>query len=268
MEHVSKYVAKKPDSSGFINYTDEENAIWQELCVRQKQIILDRACDEYIHGLEILDLPEDHIPQVAEINANLNAATGWGVETVEALIPVEYFFELLSNKKFPAASFIRSRDELDYLQEPDIFHELFGHCPLLTNPVYANFMQEYGTIALSANEADRALLGRLYWFTVEFGLINTPKGYRCYGGGILSSKNETIYAVESELPERKPLDHGIAALRTPYRIDIMQPIYYVINDLSDLYQIIHNDIFASIAKARELGEFEPCFPPHPDGKQF
>lgn len=258
-EHVSKYVAKKVNKDGLIDYTDAEHKTWHELITRQTRIVQDHACEEYLRGLELLNMSVDHIPQCQEMNAVLGKATGWSVFPVEALIPVDYFFTLLANRQFPAASFIRIPEELDYLQEPDIFHEFFGHCPMLTDPVYANFMQMYGKIALSASPEDRDLLGRLYWFTVEFGLINSSKGPLCYGGGILSSKTETIYAVESDIPKRLPFNKGLDALRTPYRIDIVQPVYYVIDRFDELYQMINNDIFGLIAKARALGEFEPLF---------
>lgn len=259
MEFTSKYVAKKPDKNGHIHYTEEENSVWHDLIMRQHDIVKSRACDEYLQGLDILNFSNDRIPQCYEMNEKLSKATGWTVEPVEALIPTDYFFQLLSSKKFPAACFIRKREELDYLQEPDIFHEFFGHCPLITHPIYADFMQKYGKIALEANEADRDLLGRLYWFTIEFGLIKTAKGLRCYGGGILSSKEETIYAIDSNIPQRKSLNNGLDALRTPYRIDILQPIYYVIDNFQDLFDLLNDDIIGRIQKARQLGEFEPLF---------
>lgn len=264
MEHISKYQAKYPDENGIIHYTAEENQTWHDLITRQEVIIQGRACAEFLEGLKLLNMPRDRIPQLHEMDAALSKATGWTVHPVAALISTDEFFTLLANRQFPAASFIRRREELDYLEEPDIFHEFFGHCPLLTNPTYADFMQRYGEIALSATPEDRLLLGRLYWFTVEFGLIQTPTGPVCYGGGILSSKNETIYAVESPIPERRPFAGGLDALRTLYRIDRMQRVYYVIGRFEEIYEVIDNDIFARIAKARELGEFPPTFEPLPE----
>ncbi len=259
MAFTSKYKAKKPDANGIINFTAEENNVWQELITRQIPIVENRACDEYLTGLELLDLPKDHVPQCHEINGPLEKATGWTVYPVEALIPDDYFFELLANRKFPAATFIRRPDEIDYLQEPDIFHEYFGHCPILTDPTYAKFIQHYGEVALKASPDIRKLLGRLYWFTVEFGLIKTNRGTLCYGGGILSSKEETVYAVESNIPERRPFNDGTDAIRTPYRIDILQPIYYVINNFQDLYNMLEDDIVQHIKDAIALGEFSPTF---------
>src|SRR3990167_4932817 len=214
---MTKYKAKTPDASGHIDFTKEENETWKILIERQLHIIEHRACPEFLEGLAHLNLPLNHIPQCHDINQVLQRTTGWSVVPVAAIIPLSQFFQLLANKQFPAASFIRVREELDYLQEPDIFHEFFGHCPLLTNQAYADFTEHYGKLGLAADEEDRIMLGRLFWFTNEFGLINTAKGLRTYGGGILSSKNETIYCIESDIPERKPFD-VIQVLRTPYRI--------------------------------------------------
>ncbi len=167
----TKYVSRPVDENGIAHYSDEENETWNILMDRQLKVVENRACDEYIKGIEILGMPRDRIPQCKEISAALYQATGWQLEPVAALIPFEKFFELLANRRFPAATFIRTREDLDYLQEPDIFHEIFGHCPLLTNPSYAEFTHIYGKLSLEANKEDRALLARLYWFTIEFGLI-------------------------------------------------------------------------------------------------
>ena len=255
MEHVSRYVAKQPDAKGYIAYTSAENQVWHTLIERQMKIVENRACDEFFEGIKTLAMSHEHVPQCLEINRTLGHATGWSVHPVDALISVDYFFTLLSERKFPAASFIRVPEELDYLQEPDIFHELFGHCPLLTNQVYADFMQKFGEMALRANDVQREYLARLYWFTVEFGIKN-------YGGGILSSKGETIYAVESDEPKRLPLGDASALLRTPYRIDIMQPIYYYIESFDELYQLLDDEksLLAKIDEAHGLGDFEPTFP--------
>jgi phenylalanine-4-hydroxylase len=257
-KHTS-YVARPVDENGVAHYTDEENLIWNELINRQIKIVQNRACDEYIDGIRLLNMPFDRIPQCFEISEVLKEMTGWALEPVPALIPFERFFELLATQRFPAATFIRTREELDYLQEPDIFHEVFGHCPLLTNAAYAEFTQKYGELGLKAKKEDRALLARLYWFTIEFGLIKTAKGLRAYGGGILSSKEETVYCLESQEPQRKEFD-VLDALRTPYRIDIKQPIYFVINHFDTLFELNKMDLISLAQTARELGEFEPAFP--------
>ena len=261
MQASVNYVAKEPDKNGLFHYTNEENRVWHDLYERQINVIKNRACREYCEGIEKLAMPQDRIPQCHEMSAALRDATGWAVEPVPALIPDEQFFSLLAHKKFPAATFIRRRDEFDYLQEPDLFHEFFGHCPLLTEPACADFMQRYGEIAVRATQEERKLLGRLYWFTIEFGLIKTAEGLRIYGGGILSSPKEAVLALEGQDAERKPFVL-LDVLRTPFRIDIVQPIYYVIDDYRKLYDVINTDIIAAIHQAQALGEFEPLFSPH------
>lgn len=256
----TQYQAKVPDENGIIHYTEAEHQIWHELITRQLAIIDGRACREFRDGLQTLDLPRDRIPQPGEVSEQLMDTTGWRVEPVPALINFDRFFRLLSERRFPAASFIRSREEMDYLQEPDIFHEIFGHCAMLTHPGFADFTHAYGEAGVRASKSDRVLLARLYWFTVEFGLLNTDRGLRIYGGGINSSPGETVYALESDKPERRPFD-PIDALRTPYRIDIYQPIYYVLEQLDDLYDLARADLIKLIGEARRLGEFEPSFPP-------
>lgn len=259
IEFHSKYTAKTPNNQGLVIYDSTENNTWKTLYDRQIKIIQGRACDEHLAGLEKLSLDAEKIPQLPEVTQKLYKLTGWSVEPVAALISAEAFFTLLANRRFPAATFIRTPAELNYIQEPDIFHELFGHCPLLTEPVFADFVQEYAKFVLTCHQKDWPLLQRLFWFTVEFGLIHTPKGLRIYGGGILSSIGETVYAVESDLPQRQ-LFNPLAALRTPYRIDQMQSVYFVIHDYQELYHFAKNNIQSCLDKAHELGEFPPLFP--------
>lgn len=259
MEFVSRYVSHQPDAQGFVCYSPEENAVWQTLYARQQNILPHHACDEFLAGLQCLDLSAHEIPQLPDVSRKLTALTGWQVEPVAALISARHFFELLLNRRFPAATFIRTHQELDYVQEPDIFHELFGHCPMLTNPVYANFVYEYARKVLEFPESDWPLLQRFFWFTVEFGLINTKQGLRAYGGGILSSISETAYSVESEVPLRV-LFNPLSVFRTPYRIDDLQKVYFVIDSYQRLYDFVMHDIGSVIHRARELGEFPPLFP--------
>ena len=254
----STYVSKPVDENGHVHYTEAENAVWRDLIIRQLPLLKGRACAEYLHGLALLDLPRDRIPQCYEVSNVLQKATGWTLEPVSALIPFDTFFQLLANRQFPAATFIRRREELDYLQEPDMFHEAFGHCPLLTNPAYADFTHAYGRLGLNASHDDRVMLAKLYWFTIEFGLINTKEGPRIYGGGILSSKGETLYCLDSSVPKRLPFD-PLEVLRTPYRIDIMQPLYYVIDGFDVLFQLIEFDLLELIKKARQLGMHQPLY---------
>ncbi|WP_273022662.1 phenylalanine 4-monooxygenase [Rheinheimera sp.] len=260
MSKSSKYVSRQSDETGFIAWSDEENQIWHELISRQLSVVEGKACDEYMAGLQKLQLPTDRIPQLEEVSKVLRATTGWECAEVPALISFDKFFELLANKRFPVATFIRSREEFDYLQEPDIFHEIFGHCAMLTNPAFAEFTHIYGKLGLAASKQDRVYLARLYWFTIEFGLLKTEKGLRIYGGGILSSPGETTYALGSDIPQRKPFD-ALDVLRTPYRIDIMQPIYFLIERIDQLFDIAHLDMMTLVEQAKALGLHAPKFPP-------
>jgi phenylalanine-4-hydroxylase len=260
MLNNNPYVSKKPDINGHIDYTEAENTIWAELYARQRAIVERYACPEYITGLDALALPHDRIPQLTEVSASLYKQTGWGVAAVPALISFDRFFNLLANRQFPAATFIRRREHLDYLQEPDIFHEIYGHCPLLTHPTYANFMEAFGKIGVAATQQERVSLARLFWFTVEFGLIKTDNNIQCYGAGLLSSRGETCYSIDSEAPSRLPFSI-IDALRTPYRYDIFQSVYFVIDDFAQLYQLTQEDLIGHIKTSQELGEYLPTFQP-------
>ncbi|MCU1716987.1 phenylalanine 4-monooxygenase [Pseudomonas sp. 5P_3.1_Bac2] len=255
----SPYQARQADSNGVIHYPEAEHAIWQQLVSRQLKLLEGRACDEYLDGLAKLKLPSAHIPQLAEINRVLRASTGWSVAQVPALIPFETFFQLLANQQFPVATFIRRPEELDYLQEPDIFHEVFGHCPLLTNPWFAEFTHTYGKLGLKASPQQRVVLARLYWLTIEFGLVETNAGTRIYGGGILSSPKETLYSLSPE-PQLQAFD-ALEAMRTPYRIDILQPLYLVLPNLKTLFELAQQDLLALVEQAMQLGLHAPKFPP-------
>ena len=262
MAKGTKYQSKIPNEQGFIDWTADENLIWQQLITRQLACIKDKACDEYYDGLAKLNLPLDRIPQLSEVSKVLKETTGWQCHPVPALIGFGEFFRLLSEKKFPVATFIRSREEMDYLQEPDIFHEIFGHCPLLTNASFANYTEAYGKMGLNATKEQRIFLARLYWFTIEFGLLDTPKGLRIYGGGIISSPSETDDALNNVDVERQHFDI-LDVLRTPYRIDIMQPIYYMLSKVSDLDEIRKfevDEIMELVAKAEMLGLHDAKFP--------
>lgn len=261
MGKSTNYEAKVPDENGIIPYSDAEHGVWADLYKRQMEIIQGRVCQEFLDGLDILQLPADHIPQPADVSKVLLERTGWEVAPVPALINFDRFFRLLSERRFPAASFIRTREEMDYLQEPDIFHEIFGHTTMLTHQAFADFTEAYGKAGVQADKKDRPMLARLYWFTVEFGLLDTPAaGTRIYGGGIASSPGETVYALEDERPLRRPF-HPVDALRTPYRIDIYQSVYYILDRMDDLFELAREDLLGLIRQARALGEFTPTFPP-------
>ncbi len=257
---MTSYVSRQSDANGFIAWSDEDNQIWADLLKRQLSCIEGKACDEYMAGLKRLNLPADRIPQLEEVSKVLRETTGWQCAEVPALISFDRFFELLANKQFPVATFIRSREEFDYLQEPDIFHEIFGHCAMLTHPDFAEFTHIYGKLGLAASKEDRVYLARLYWFTIEFGLLDTADGLRIYGGGILSSPGETQYAMHSDVPERKVLD-VVDVFRTPYRIDIMQPIYFRIQSIHQLFDIAQMDLMSLVQQAKALGLHAPKFPP-------
>lgn len=263
MEFSSRYTAHVPDAQGLVNYSPAENAIWKILFERQMKLLPGRACDDFMAGLKLLNITADKIPQLPEVSRHLQARTDWQVVPVAALISARDFFELLAKKCFPAATFIRCEEELDYVQEPDIFHELFGHCPMLTDPIYANFVHDFACKVLTFPESDWPLMQRLFWFTVEFGLIKTPQGIRAFGGGILSSTTETVYCVDSDIPIRVLFD-PVVAFRTPYRIDKLQPIYFVIDSYQVLYDFVVSNIADCLERVRELGEFPPLFTVDPN----
>ena len=259
MGKLSTYTSKTPNTKGFIHYSEEENRVWHELISTQVPMLPGRACDDYVRALQLMDFPHDRIPQLHEVNEVLMDYTGWSVKAVPALIDFTSFFQLLATRQFPAATFIRRREDISYLQEPDIFHEVFGHTPLLTDYRFAAFSEAYGKAGLAANKRDHAMLARLFWFTVEFGLLRTPDGLRSYGAGIVSSPGELIYALESEIPARQQLD-PLEVLRTPYRIDIYQTVYFIINSFDDLFDLAQQDLIALITRARKLGIHAPTFP--------
>lgn len=254
----NSYTAHKINSDGTIPYNMTDNETWKYLYKRQMEVIKDRAHPDFIKGIEVLSMDEISIPQPPMITKALEEETSWGVEPVEAVIPAEDFFRLLANRKFPAASFIRSMEEVDYLQEPDIFHELYGHCPLLTNPHYAKFVEAYGKLSLTATPKQRKFLFRIFWYTIEFGLMKTSEGLRIYGGGILSSKEETLSCLD--LSDDSYIEFDVqTALRTPFRIDIVQKQYFVIESFEKLFSVLENDIFKEIEIASEAGDFPPNF---------
>ncbi|MFH0262691.1 phenylalanine 4-monooxygenase [Vibrio barjaei] len=257
---MTQYVSKPVNELDFVEWSSEEDQIWHDLVVRQLDLIEDRACQEYLHGLDLLDLPLDRVPQLPEINRVLHRETGWQVEPVPALIDFDRFFALLADRKFPVATFLRSREEFDYLQEPDFFHEIFGHCAMLTNPQFAEFTRIYGKLGSDADAKQRVYLARLYWFTVEFGLVEQNGLTKIYGGGILSSPGETLYALDDERPLRQAFDLD-TVLRTPYRIDIMQPTYFVLDDIDQLYQLRSDDLTEDVNRAMNAGLLPPLFEP-------
>jgi phenylalanine-4-hydroxylase len=240
----------------FEAYGEAEHRIWVTLYDRQAQILPGRACDAFLHGLDALDLHGAGIPDFRRLNERLCALTGWRIVAVPGLVPDAVFFDHLAHRRFPAANFIRRADQLDYLQEPDVFHDVFGHVPLLTDPIFADYMQAYGEGGLRALGVGRLHnLARLYWYTVEFGLMETSAGLRIYGAGIVSSRTESIFALESPSPHRIGFDLE-RVMRTPYRIDDFQQIYFVIPSLQGLLDLTtktdFGPIYARLAEAPDI----------------
>ena len=215
-------------------YSPEDHRVWVTLYERQAALLPGRACEQYLNGLKALDLHGAGIPDFREMNQRLSALTGWRVVAVPGLVPDEVFFDHLANRRFPAGRFIRRPDQLDYLEEPDIFHDVFGHVPMLTDPTFADYMQAYGEGGLRAMRLGTLHnLARLYWYTVEFGLLDTPEGLRIYGAGIVSSRGETVFSLEDPSPNRLGFEL-IRVMRTPYRIDDFQQVYFVLPSLQRL----------------------------------
>lgn len=218
-------------------YTKADQAIWQMLFERQMKQLPSMASKDYIEGIEKAGFVAEHIPDFEnETNPNLKSLTGWEVVAVGGLIPVKEFFELLAEKKFPASTWLRTPEQLDYLEEPDMFHDTFGHVPLLTNQHFCDFLGDFSKISLKyiENEYAITLLQRLYWFTVEFGLIREDEQLKIYGGGILSSSGESEYSLFSEVPERVP--YCITdILDTVVKIDEFQKKYFVIDSYEHLF---------------------------------
>ena len=226
-------------------YTAEEHRTWVTLYERQQAVLPGRACDAFLKGLDALDLHGEGIPDFERMSETLRALTGWSVVAVPGLVPDEVFFDHLANRRFPAGSFIRAADQLDYLEEPDVFHDVFGHVPMLTDPVFADYMQAYGRGGARALSLGRlANLARLYWYTVEFGLLETPAGLRIYGAGIVSSRAESVFSLEAPDPNRLGFDLE-RVMRTPYRIDDFQQVYFAIPSLEALQKVTLED-FAPI----------------------
>ncbi|MBF9002826.1 phenylalanine 4-monooxygenase [Vibrio nitrifigilis] len=255
---MTTYHSKPIDSDGKMTWTHEEVSVWRYLIERQSKLLPERACTAYLDGLDLLQLSSAMPPQLADINRVLKSATGWSVTPVPALIDFKRFFSLLAHQQFPIATFMRRRDEIDYLQEPDFFHEVFGHCAMLTNPDFAHFTHWCGQSGIKLNDKQRVFLARLYWFTVEFGLIKEAGELRIYGGGILSSPKETLYSLESSEAVRRSFNL-LDILRTPYRIDIVQPVYYYLDSIAQLYQLSDIDLVTAINQAEALGLFKPLF---------
>ncbi|MCT9810400.1 phenylalanine 4-monooxygenase [Acidovorax sp. Be4] len=241
-------------AQNYAAYTETDHDTYRRLYARQSALLPGRASSEFIAALPALG-PHERIPRFEDINARLMPATGWQVVGVPGLIPELDFFRLLAARKFPVTDWIRTPAEFDYIVEPDIFHDLFGHVPLLFNPVLADYVQRYGQGGLKADRLGAGeMLARLYWYTIEFGLIREPDGLRAYGAGILSSSGELVYSVESPKPQRLPLTVE-RAMRTRYKIDTYQPTYFVIDSLQQLFDLTEADFEPLYARLRGLPEY-------------
>lgn len=251
-------VSARPDftiDQAWPAYTQEEHAIWRTLFERQARVLQGRACDAFLDGISALSVTADGIPDFRRLNDVLGRATGWRIVAVPGLVPDEIFFDHLANRRFPSTCFIRRRDQLDYIQEPDVFHDVFGHVPLLVNPVFGDYMQAYGQGGLKAMRLGALKnLARLYWYTVEFGLIGTDAGLRIYGSGIVSSRGESIYCLDSPAPNRLGFDL-LRIMRTDYRIDRFQETYFVIDSFDQLFEATRPDFtpyYAELAARSDL----------------
>ena len=238
-------------------YSPAEHAVWRTLFHRQEAVLEGRACHAFLDGLAGLGVAADDIPDFRRLDEVLGAATGWSIVAVPGLVPDDVFFAHLAARRFPSTCFIRRADQLDYLQEPDVFHDIFGHVPMLMNPVFADYMQAYGEGGLKALRLGSLhRLARLYWYTVEFGLIATPEGPRIYGSGIVSSKGESIYALESPAPNRLGFDL-LRVMRTRYRIDTYQTTYFVIDDFAQLFAATRPDFTPYYRALEALPDLDP-----------
>ncbi len=239
---------------GFDAYTNEEHAIWRDLYRRQSELLPGRICQEFLDGLDTLGVAADGIPNFEALSDLLEPRTGWRIVAVPGLLPDDVFFGHLAARRFPVTNWIRAREKMDYLQEPDVFHDLFGHVPLLTNAYFADYMAAYGRGGLKALRLGALdMLARLYWYTVEFGLIATPDGLRIYGAGIASSKGESIYALDDAKPNRIAFDLR-RILRSRYRIDDFQETYFVIESFDALMRATEPDFTQIYEAARDLPE--------------
>ena len=238
-------------------YTEAEHATWRLLFERQHQLLEGRACRDYLDGVDALGVAAGGIPDFGRLNTVLARATNWRIVAVPGLVPDEVFFAHLAARRFPATRFIRRRDQLDYLEEPDVFHDVYGHVPMLLNPVFADYMQAYGQGGLKALRLGHlGLLARLYWYTVEFGLIDAPEGLRIYGSGILSSAGESVYCLDDKRPHRLRFDLR-RIMRTRYRIDDFQQTYFVIDHFRQLFDATRPDFAPIYREVATLPDIAP-----------
>ena len=242
---------------GWAQYTAAEHAVWKTLFERQTRLLPGRACDEFVQGMGELPIGPNEIPDFRRLSEVLMRRTGWQIVAVPGLVPDDVFFGHLANRRFPAGHFIRKPHELDYLEEPDVFHDVFGHVPMLMNPVMADFIQAYGVGGLRAQQLgvlDK--LARVYWYTVEFGLVRQQDGLRIYGAGIASSYTESVFAVDDPSPHRVRFDLE-RVMQSRYRIDDFQETYFVLDHLDDLLALARIDFGPLYERLRGQAEHAP-----------
>ncbi len=242
---------------GWNHYTAQEHAVWKTLFERQTRLLPGRACDAFVAGMQQLPIDGAQIPDFRRLSEVLVRHTGWQIVAVPGLVPDEVFFDHLANRRFPAGNFIRKADQLDYLEEPDVFHDVFGHVPMLMNPVIADFVQAYGIGGMRAKALGvLPQLARVYWYTVEFGLVQQKDGLRIYGSGIASSATESVFALDDASPNRIGFDLE-RVMRTNYRIDDFQEVYFVLDSLDDLLELATIDFAPVYTRVAALPELQP-----------
>lgn len=263
MGHIERRAIKGPISDDFTidqdweSYSADEHSRWDSLYARQAKLLPGRACDEFIDALDQLQLSRSGIPNLERLSDRLEAITGWRVVAVPGLVPDEAFFTHLANKRFPSGAFLRRADEMDYIEEPDIFHDVFGHVPLLANPTFSDFMQAYGQGGLRAMGLGVLhRLARFYWYTVEFGLMQSSDGMRIYGAGILSSATETEFALKDPSPNRIGFSPE-RLMRTNYRIDDFQQTYFVVDSLQTLLNESYQDFGPIYQRLASMPDLDP-----------
>lgn len=237
-------------------YSDAERAVWARLVRRQSRVVRNHAAREFLDGLALTGIDET-IPHFERVSDRIEPRTGWRLVAVPGFIPDGVFFDHLAGRRFPVSVWVRHEDEIDYLVEPDLFHDFFGHVPLLLHPVFADYLQRYGRAGQAADETALPLLARLYWYMVEFGLIETADGLKAYGAGMLSSKAETLHSVSDPRPHRVWFDPE-RVMRTRYLIDSFQKTYFVVQDFETLFAALDGDMARLYARVTALGDIDPA----------
>lgn len=242
---------------GWEHYSAAEHGVWKTLFERQSRLLEGRACKAFVEGMRQLPMRADEIPDFRRLSEVLMRHTGWQIVAVPGLVPDDVFFDHLANRRFPAGQFIRKPHELDYLEEPDVFHDVFGHVPMLMNPALADFIQAYGEGGMRAKALgvlDR--LARVYWYTVEFGLVQEDGALRIYGAGIASSSTESVFSLDDPSPNRIRFELE-RVMRTHYRIDDFQESYFVLRDLEELLDLARIDFAPVYQRVSQQPELQP-----------